>query len=155
LASSPGSPAAPVAVAEAALAALIDALRARDLDGALALFEPDAALFGSEAAERAVGEAELRSLLGSILAGEVTVGWTWEPGALVAAGWDDVVWFAGPAVAVLRAGDGSSERRLPYRLSGVLRRRAGAGASAAEGVSASRGASSWRFALFNGSEPAG
>ncbi|HEX4690124.1 MAG TPA: nuclear transport factor 2 family protein [Solirubrobacteraceae bacterium] len=128
----------PAEIAAAAIGALIAGLRARDLEAALSVFEPDGALFGSESTERAVGLAELRALLEGILSGPWTIGWEWEDGAIVAGRDGDVAWFAAPCVARLVSGDG--ERTLPYRLSGVLRRGADDG--------------TWRFALFNGAEPA-
>jgi ketosteroid isomerase-like protein len=128
----------PAEIAAEALGAFITALRARDLDPAVAAFEPDAVLFGSESTERAVGADELRALLEAILSGPWTIGWEWEDGAIVASRAGDVVWFVAPCVARLVSDDG--ERILPYRLSGVLRR-GGDGEA-------------WRFALFNGAEPA-
>ena len=127
----------PAAIAERALCDLVDALRARDLERVVDAFEPDGVLFGSESGERAVGSAELRSLLASILARPWTVGWEWEARGVVAGRDNDVAWFVAPCVARLVSDDG--ERRLPYRLSGVLRRSGDGG---------------WRFALFNGAEPA-
>ena len=48
---------------EEALGALLARMRARDVDGALALFHADAVVFGSERDECAVGSVELRALL--------------------------------------------------------------------------------------------
>jgi ketosteroid isomerase-like protein len=134
----PGAPLDPAVIAGAAVGALVEHLRARDLEGALAVFAPDAVLFGSEADERARGVEELRSFLASLFELGHTVGWTWDPAEISAARLGDVAWFVAPAVARL-VGDDGSERRLPYRLSGVLHRGEDR---------------TWRFALFNGAEPA-
>jgi hypothetical protein len=69
-----------------------------------------------------------------IFAEPFTYGWTWDPP--LAGRHDDVVWFVAVAQAVLE-GEGAPPP-IPYRLSGVLRL-----------VDAG-----WKFALFNGAEPA-
>ena len=84
-------------------------------------------------AEEVAAEARA-TFFGEVSGWSFTVGWAWEPP--VAARQGDVVWFVCPATLQPR-GDGAPGDR-PYRLSGVLRRTAG----------------QWRFALFNGAEPA-
>lgn len=127
-----GRPAAEVATA--AVSALVGRLRDRDATGAVALFCDDGILVRSAAGESASGRAELTACFGEVTGWPFTVGWAWE--LPVAGRQDDVVWFVCPATLQPR-GDGAPADR-PYRLSGVLRR---TGAD-------------WRFALFNGSEPA-
>jgi ketosteroid isomerase-like protein len=124
----------PAAIADATMAELVARARGRDLAGALDLFLDDATLFGSGAQEFAEGRADLQEFFTTIFAQPFTYGWTWDPP--VAGRHDDVVWFVAVAHAVLE-GEGAPPP-IPYRLSGVLRLVDGA----------------WRFALFNGAEPA-
>jgi ketosteroid isomerase-like protein len=121
-------------IADATIRELVARTRDRDLAGALDLFLDDAALFGSGAEEFAGGRAELGEFFTTIFAEPFTYGWTWAPP--LAGRHDDVVWFVAIAHAVLE-GDGAPPP-IPYRLSGMLRLVDGA----------------WRFALFNGAEPA-
>ena len=122
--------------ADDVLSDFVSALRARDVEAALDLFDDDAVLYGSEADEQASGRDGIRDFLVRLFASPRTFGWAWSE--LVVDGQDGVLWFVAPAEVVV-LGDDGSEQRQPYRLSGVLR----------------RGTDKlWRMALFNGSEPA-
>jgi uncharacterized protein (TIGR02246 family) len=123
------------AVIDDLLGRLVASLRARDVQGASRLFEDDAALFGSERGESAVGRAALLAFFTRLFERPRTYGWAWE--RPVAAGTDDVIWFVAPASVVILGNDGS-ERSGPYRISAVLRR-------GRDGR--------WRFTLFSGAEP--
>ena len=126
---------AAAAIADDGLHGLVADLATRDVERVLALFTDNASLFGSEAAEFAIGKPALRAFLGELCAQPVAIRWEWQ---VTAAGCDgDVVWFVAPAVAVLSGDNGSVTRIDPYRLSGVLRRTGGR----------------WLFELFNASEP--
>jgi ketosteroid isomerase-like protein len=122
------------ATISAALSAFVKQLRARDVEGANALFEEHAVLFGSEG-ESAHGREALREFFERIYRRPHTYGWTWDD--MIVGGDDGLLWFVAPATVVIRQDD-SSETVAPYRLSGVLRRGRD---------------DDWRFALFNGSEP--
>ena len=124
------------AIVSSVLSAFVERLRARDIQGALALFEGHATLLGSEEGESAHGHAGLREFFERIYRRPHTYGWTWNQ--ITADGQGGVIWFVAPAAVVVRQDDGI-EQAAPYRLSGVLRR-------GSDG--------DWRFALFNGSEPA-
>ncbi|HXW79991.1 MAG TPA: SDR family NAD(P)-dependent oxidoreductase, partial [Acidimicrobiales bacterium] len=134
----------PVAGADAALAGIVDNLlhkldarcRARDLEGVMALFSKDPALFGSGAAEVAYGTSGLRAFLETFFAQSFAVGWTWEPP--FARRYGEVAWFVSVATAYLLPEEGDVTS-LQYRLSGVLHEQAGG---------------DWLFELFNGSVPA-
>jgi len=123
----------PEAIAHSILTRLDGGTRRRDLIGVLDLFVDDAALFGSDAGEFAVGSAEVREFLTAIFAEPVTYGWTWDHP--VAGRHGDVVWFVADGHAILE-GEGAPPP-VPYRLSGVLLQVNGG----------------WRFALFNGAQP--
>ena len=123
------------ATISAALSAFVKQLRARDVEGASALFEEHAVLFGSEEGESAHGRDGLREFFERIYRRPHTYGWTWDD--MTVDGDDGLLWFVAPATVVIRQDDGS-ETVAPYRLSGVLRRGRD---------------DDWRFALFNGSEP--
>jgi ketosteroid isomerase-like protein len=125
------------ATISAVLSAFVKHLRARDIDGASALFEEHAVLFGSEEGESAHGRDGLREFFARIYRRPHTYGWAWQE--MTVAGDDRLLWFVAPATVVLRRDDGS-ETVAPYRISGVLRR---------------GDDDEWRFALFNGSEPTG
>ena len=114
------------------LAAFRSAISERRLEGALALFAPDAdvTLIGSSAGELARGPLELRAFLERLLAGPETIGWEWDDVSISASG--DVAWLWLEGGLVL---DGRSDRA--YRISGVLERRSGR----------------WLWTLFHGSEP--
>jgi ketosteroid isomerase-like protein len=112
-------------------------LRMRNVDGALALFCDDGALFGSEEDESAIGIDELRDFFARLFARPHTYGWSeFEP--LQAGGTDELIWFVAPTAVVIRDED-RNERQAPYRVSGVLEL---------------AGNGRWLFRLFNGSEPA-
>lgn len=123
-------------VIDSLLTRLVERLRTRDVEGVVELFEEDATLYGSEEGESARGHDGLREFLGGIFRRPHTYGWNWDAITTDADG--AVLWFVAPATVVVRQDDGS-ERSAPYRLSGVLR-------CGPDGQ--------WRFALFNGSEPA-
>jgi ketosteroid isomerase-like protein len=118
------------------LRAFTDRIRARDVEGVLSLFDRGAVVFGSEIGESATGHAELRLFFSRIFARPRTYSWLWDP--LTVRGTSNVVWFVGPATVVIRADNDGTERRAPYRLSGVLTRQP-------EGR--------WLFMLFNRAEP--
>ena len=123
------------AVADAALDGFVAALTTRDVGQILTLFSDNASVFGSEAAEFAIGKPALRAFLGELCAQPMTIRWEWQ---VTAAGCDgDVVWFVAPGAAVITGDDGSVTRVDPYRLSGVLR----------------LSGDGWLFELFNGAEP--
>jgi ketosteroid isomerase-like protein len=69
-------------------------------------------------------------MLEELFAGPTSVSWEWDVVNVAGAG--DVAWLTAEAALVL---DGESAR--PYRITGVLERRAGR----------------WLWALFHGSEP--
>ena len=123
----------PEAIAHSILTTLADCTRRRDLTGVLDLFVDDAALFGSDAGEFAVGRSDVREFLTAIFAEPVTYGWTWDHP--VAGRHGDVVWFVADGQAILE-GEGAPAP-VPYRLSGVLLQVNGG----------------WRFTLFNGAQP--
>ena len=123
----------PEAIVDSTLTTLVGCTRRRDLPGVLDLFLDDAALFGSDEGEFALGRDDLRTFLTTIFAESVTYSWTWEHP--VAGRHGDVVWFVALARAILE-GEGAPPP-VPYRLSGVLLLVGG----------------SWRFALFNGAQP--
>ena len=112
-------------------------LRLRNAEGAVALFSADGVLFGSEEHESATGVDELRDFFSRLFARPHTYGWSeFEP--LHAGGSERLLWFVAPTTVVVRRHDGS-ERRAPYRVSGMLE-------LGRDGR--------WLFRLFNGSEPA-
>ena len=107
----------PAAVADAVLRALVDALRGRDVEGALRAFAPDAVLLGAGGQERAHGHGELRRLLVDLFALPHTIAWEWQ--AVTAGAEAGVVWF------LLQGTLLQDDDRLPYRLSGVVVERSG------------------------------
>ena len=107
------------ATISAALSAFVKQLRARDVEGASALFDEHAVLFGSGEGESAHGREGLREFFERIYRRPHTYGWTWDD--MTADGDDGLLWFVAPATVVIRQDDGS-ETVAPYRLSGVLRR---------------------------------
>ncbi len=117
------------------LRTLMDSLRERDVTGVVSLFDSEAVLFGSESGETATGHQELQIFFRRLFARPQTYAWEWEELSVRGAG--GVVWFVGPATVVIRGDDGT-ERKVPYRLCGVLQRQ-------------SKGR--WLFVLFNGAEP--
>ena len=127
-------PDTPGDIATSLLLRMVDHMRRRDL-AVVELFVDDAVLFGSDADEVARGHDELRTFMADVYAEPSTFGWEWdEP---LAGRHGDVVWFVVPATTHVISDEGG-ERTFPYRLSGVLVEHKG----------------EWRFALFNGAEPA-
>lgn len=124
---------APELFAREALERLSDLLAARDF-AFVDEFDPSSALLiGSEEGEVASTTAEMRSLLASVYALPVQIGWEWEEVVADASG--DVAWvYAEGRLAM--AGDVGVEHK-PYRMSGVLQRTNGR----------------WLWRLFHGSEP--
>lgn len=120
----------------AALDALNTRVRARDLDGAFALFAEDAEalIVGSSEGEIARGPEEIRALLARLFGASYTVGWSWDVRRVASAG--QVAWLYAEGEVVLQGPDG--ETRRPYRVSGVF----------------VRTPTGWRWAQFHGSEPA-
>src|SRR3954469_13342327 len=108
------------------------AVSQRRIEGALALFAPDAdaTLIVSSLGEISRGRIELRLFLEEHFAAPQTVGWEWDDVSISSA--SDVAWLWLEGALVL---DGRSERA--YRISGVLERRQGR----------------WLWSLFHGSEP--
>ncbi len=115
-----------------ALGELRAAVSQRRLEGALTLFAPDAdaTMLGSSTGEIARGPLGMRAFLQRLFAGPQAISWEWDDVSVSCAG--DVAWLWLEGALML---DGRSER--PYRISGVLERRAGR----------------WLWTLFHGSEP--
>ena len=122
-------------IVNSVMAAFVQRLRRRDVDGSVALFEEGATLYGSEAGESARGQVEIRAFFERLFLRPHTYGWTWNEMSVEGEG--GLVWFVAPASVVVQDNEGA-ERSAAYRLSGVLRQDTSGG---------------WRFALFNGSEP--
>jgi uncharacterized protein YceH (UPF0502 family) len=97
------------------LAAVDQAVAARDVEAALALFTGDAVLLGSGPGESPVGQDELRVFLSGLLGQPSTA--AWEGDDLTVGDAAGVVWFLLVGELVLR---GERERRRPARLSAVL-----------------------------------
>ncbi len=117
------------------LTRLEERLRARDVEGAVACFVPNGAIYGDGLGEQAHGAAELRSVFADLLAGGETIGWQLEePHALRTPG---SIWFVGNAFVVVYGPDGEELQRHAFRLAGTLRGHHGF----------------WRFELFNGTMP--
>lgn len=115
-----------------ALGELRMAIAERRLEGALALFAPDAdaAVIGSSLGELARGPLEIRAFLERLLAQPEHVTWEWDYVSVSRCG--DVAWLSLDGAVVL---GGAAAR--PYRITGVLERRQGR----------------WLWSLFHGSEP--
>ena len=115
-----------------ALGAFRQAVSEKRLEGALALFAPDAdaAVMGSGAGEIARGPIEIRTFLEQLFARPERLAWEWDDVNVSAAG--DVAWLWLEGAYAL---DGVSQ--AAYRISGVLERRGGR----------------WLWSLFHGSEP--
>jgi ketosteroid isomerase-like protein len=107
------------------------AVSQRRLEGVLTLFAPDAdtTVVGSSMGEVARGPLELRALFERLFDGPA-VRWEWDVVQTSCAG--DVAWLVAEAALVV---EGAGAR--PYRITGVLERRAGR----------------WLWTLFHGSEP--
>lgn len=97
--------------------------------------DADALLVGSEAGEVASGPDEIAEILRAILSQPLTISFEWREIRASVAG--EQAWMFASGEVVLRA-DGT-ERRSPYRLTGVFQRRGG----------------KWLWKHFHGSEPAG
>ena len=93
--------------------------------------DPDVAVIGSEAGEAFVGPEALRAFFAELYARPYRVLFKLPDRRISAAG--NVAWFTGGGT--YRLSDGTDE--LPYRLTGVLEKRAGR----------------WLWQLFSGSEP--
>ncbi len=118
-----------------ALTRLEERLCARDVEGAVACFVPNGAIYGDGLGEQAHGAAELRALFADLLAGGGSISWQLEePHARRTPG---SVWFIGNASVVVRGADGEERQRHLFRMSGTLRGHHGF----------------WRFELFNGTMP--
>ena len=122
------------AVVVDALARLERCFRARDVDGAVACFTPDGAVYGDDVGEHAHGAEELRPFLAELFEDSYTLGWEVEETWVRRHG--DVVWFVASTQVVLRSDEGW-EDRAPFRVSGIL---------------SDHG--TWLFELFNGTQPA-
>lgn len=109
-------------------------LRARDLDGAVACFVPDGAIFGDDLLEQAHGTAELTLLVAEVLEHPFAVGWDVHDTWVRVVG--QTAWFVASASLVRHDGEREIGRE-PFTMSGVLR----------------GGAGFFRFELFNGMQP--
>jgi ketosteroid isomerase-like protein len=120
----------------AALEALDRACGERDADAIVSLFvdDPDVTFWGSAQEEHAVGPGELRELANAIAASRGTFSVDWRERRACVRG--DVAWINAAGTAHWADGAGAS-LEMPYRMTGVLLRRAGA----------------WKWHTFHGSEP--
>ncbi|ANH37148.1 hypothetical protein I601_0698 [Nocardioides dokdonensis FR1436] len=118
----------------AALDRLSERFRARDVDGAVACFSPEGAVYGDDLGEHAHGTEELRLFLAEVFEETCTLGW--EVGETWSRRRGDVMWFVSDAEAVLDYPDGLREC-VRLQLSGIL----------------SRHRRRWRFELFTGTQP--
>jgi ketosteroid isomerase-like protein len=116
-----------------ALGELRSAVSERRIEGAMALFAPDAdaTLIGSSPGEIARGPVELRAFFEEIFSAPATYSWQWDDVQVSTAG--NVAWLNTEGMLMV---DGEPLR--PYRISGVLERRSGR----------------WLWTLFHGAEPA-
>jgi uncharacterized protein YceH (UPF0502 family) len=87
----PGPPEAAVEVVEGLLQRLVAALGARDVEGVLGVFHPEAVLLGSGDGERADGHVEIRALVPQLFRLPAALGAEW--GRLTAERREDVLWF--------------------------------------------------------------
>lgn len=123
------------AAVDACLTRLVACQRARALDSVVALFTPDAMMFGSAVDESAVGTVDIRRFFRDRFDLSVTFGWTWED--MVVQGDGDTISFVANGSYDLR-GPGEGDRRMGvYRIAGVLR----------------YDGDEWKFALFSGCQP--
>src|SRR5262249_32177788 len=111
----------------------LEAVAARKLEAALAAFsgDPDCQLIGSEVGEEALGPAAIRRFFVEMFARPGTFTVSWQDRRASTNG--DTSWFSG----VVEAKMSTSERRGPYRMTGVLVRRQG----------------KWLWQLYHGGEP--
>lgn len=96
--------------------------------------EDDALPVGSEMGERAEGRKTIALLFAGLMAKPRTVRWAWDRPDVATEG--DVAWIFADGNAL--PGEDGGECVVPYRLSGVRRRRG----------------DTWRWRLFHGPEPA-
>ena len=96
-------------------------------------FVADAMLVGSEPGEVAHGREAIRALFAGIHARPHRVTWQWD--RVDATVESEIGWFFADGAVVIE--DAGEQRRLAYRLAGVLQRVDNA----------------WRWRLFHGSEP--
>ena len=94
----------------------------------------DVVLLGSAAEELAIGHDQLGLFFDRLFALPAQLSWDWKQTRIASAG--DIAWVFAEGDVVISA-DGV-ESRSPYRMTGVLERRAGR----------------WRWRQFHGSEPA-
>jgi uncharacterized protein (TIGR02246 family) len=105
-----------------------------DRDAAIAdEFVPEAMLVGSEPGEIARGREAIRALLAGLHAKPYRITWQWDSVDATVEG--EIGWFFAEGFVVIE--DGGQQRRLAYRLAGVLQHLDGR----------------WRWRLFHGSEP--
>lgn len=97
-------------------------------------FEEDALLLGSEAGEVARGREEIAAHFATLFEQPFIIEFAFESVEVETV--DDLGWLYAEGAAVLI--QQSQQRRLPYRLTGVLQ----------------QADSGWRWKLFHGSEPA-
>ena len=96
-------------------------------------FLADAMLVGSEPGEIARGREAIRALIAGIHSKSYRVTWQWESVNATVEG--EIGWFYADGAVVIE--DAAEQRRLAYRLAGVLQQ-----------VN-----DTWRWRLFHGSEP--
>jgi ketosteroid isomerase-like protein len=96
-------------------------------------FTADAVLVGSEPGEIARGREAIRVLIAGIHAKSYRVTWQWESVDATVEG--EIGWFYADGAVVIE--DAGKQRRLAYRLAGVLQ----------------QVDNTWRWRLFHGSEP--
>ena len=94
---------------------------------------PEVLLVGSEEREIARGRGEIESLIAWLFALPERLRWDWRHRDVCVDG--DIAWVFADGKIVIASGD--EEKRIPYRLSGVLQRTSGR----------------WRWRQFHGSEP--
>ena len=99
----------------------------------MADFANDAVLVGSSAGEVAEGSAQIRALLQKAFAQPYDVSWHWND--LRASAQGDIAWFFADGEVVLS--EDGRERRMPYRLGGVIQRQG----------------ERWIWRQFHGAEP--
>lgn len=117
------------------LTRLEERLHARDVEGAVACFMPNGAIYGKDVGEHAHGAAELRALFGDLMTSEETIGWDLgETHVRTSAG---SVWFVADAFLVVSGPQRADPQQHRFWMSGILRGHHGF----------------WRFELFNGTMP--
>ena len=122
-------------VVDKQLARLVACQRARALESTVALFTPDALMFGSARDEAAVGTDDIRRFFRERFDLPMTFGWTWDD--LVVQGDGEQISFVANGNYDLR-GPGEGDRDVgAYRIAGVLR----------------RSGEEWLFSMFSGCRP--